>query len=338
MTLTPAALLREIADAVDAASQTFVVGRDAQGNEMRGACFVHQEFAAKLRDRATASDAPAAQAERPEGGDLPDLPNLDDVPQRLRNILDWNITPNRELIYAALAEIDRLRAEVERVTAASGHPADFADLQRELEQLRLRAFGIRRVKGSDHSTACTIWGDDGQGHTSEGFEQPLPCNCGAIENFCRAEVERVTRERDNCARSLLKETEYRLDAEAKHDAYMKEYWAAIAREALLREAAEVARSAIDFMIGDTYLPEDDSPETLAMQAIERAISIPSPAADAMLAVVAAARERRAQRAASGIPAALDNRVQAWRVAEAEEDARLATLDRALGRTGEGRDG
>src|SRR5205814_9337032 len=27
------------------------------------------------------------------------------------------------------------------------------------------------------------WGDDGQGGTPEKFQQPLPCNCGALENF-----------------------------------------------------------------------------------------------------------------------------------------------------------
>jgi hypothetical protein len=57
------------------------------------------------------------------------------------------------------------------------------DVERELDKQRHRLFAIRQVEGSHHSTACSIWGDDGQGGTREGFKQPLPCNCGALINF-----------------------------------------------------------------------------------------------------------------------------------------------------------
>ena len=49
--------------------------------------------------------------------------------------------------------------------------------------LRQRLFNQRQVEGCSHSTACSIWGDDGQGHTTEEFSQPLPCNCGALANW-----------------------------------------------------------------------------------------------------------------------------------------------------------
>lgn len=51
-----------------------------------------------------------------------------------------------------------------------------------IARLRQRMFGLRSVEGPHHSTACTIWGDNGQGGTAEGFPEPLPCNCGALVN------------------------------------------------------------------------------------------------------------------------------------------------------------
>src|SRR5436853_2894449 len=50
---------------------------------------------------------------------------------------------------------------------------------------RARLFGSIQVTGCSHSTACSIWGDDGQGHTKENYPEPLPCNCGALINFER---------------------------------------------------------------------------------------------------------------------------------------------------------
>ncbi len=44
---------------------------------------------------------------------------------------------------------------------------------------------MRQVEGFNHSTACTIWGDDGQGRV-DGLYVRLPCSCGALKNWDRA--------------------------------------------------------------------------------------------------------------------------------------------------------
>ncbi|HYE38253.1 hypothetical protein [Methylocaldum sp.] len=75
---------------------------------------------------------------------------------------------------------------------------DIPALLEEVERLRAerlsRFYRTHRVKGHSHSTACTIWGDDGQGTTREGWTQRasgegLPCNCGALENYQRSRAE-----------------------------------------------------------------------------------------------------------------------------------------------------
>lgn len=57
-----------------------------------------------------------------------------------------------------------------------------------LTQFRFRVFGLYRAKGFDHTTACTIWGDNGQGGTKENFQEPLPCNCGALLNWKKKQI------------------------------------------------------------------------------------------------------------------------------------------------------
>lgn len=69
-----------------------------------------------------------------------------------------------------------------------------AALEADKKLLRQRLFGNRRAVSSDHTTACSIWGDDGQGGTPEGFQEPLPCNCGALENYEKARAEHAERE------------------------------------------------------------------------------------------------------------------------------------------------
>lgn len=65
------------------------------------------------------------------------------------------------------------------------------EAEKSLYWARVRMFKIIRSKTPDHTTACTIWGDDGQGGTKEGFKQPLPCNCGALENFHKGRAEEL---------------------------------------------------------------------------------------------------------------------------------------------------
>jgi hypothetical protein len=63
-------------------------------------------------------------------------------------------------------------------------------LQTELQQARQRMFGNRRSDNTSHTTACTIWGDNGQG-LAEGFQEPLSCNCGALENFANQQLQQA---------------------------------------------------------------------------------------------------------------------------------------------------
>lgn len=76
-----------------------------------------------------------------------------------------------------------------------------AESEEALKRFRQRVYlvGHRKIEtiagihyGSCHSTACTIWGDDGQGHTPERFESTslLPCSCGALENFAKVSAEK----------------------------------------------------------------------------------------------------------------------------------------------------
>lgn len=51
---------------------------------------------------------------------------------------------------------------------------------KELELNRFRL--IQHIDGTSHSTACWIWGDDGQGQNGG------PCNCGALENYWRTQL------------------------------------------------------------------------------------------------------------------------------------------------------
>lgn len=44
----------------------------------------------------------------------------------------------------------------------------------ETQRLRVRMFGMTRTENKSHATYCTIWGDNGQGGTAEGFKEPLP--------------------------------------------------------------------------------------------------------------------------------------------------------------------
>ena len=83
---------------------------------------------------------------------------------------------------------------------------EYAALTAERNELRRRLFNTRKVEGTDHSTACSIWGEDGQGN-AEGIEGPLPCNCGALINFYTAEAERHMQGRNRYweARDLLAE-------------------------------------------------------------------------------------------------------------------------------------
>ena len=115
------------------------------------------------------------------------------------------------------AELADLQGEyAERTGEMMGYSSSAAvaqsrvkDLERELAHVRLemtrfrgRAFaaGGQKVSGCDHTTACLIWGDDGQGGTPESYTQPLPCNCGALANWA--------------AKKLAAATDYKADAEA----------------------------------------------------------------------------------------------------------------------------
>jgi hypothetical protein len=86
-------------------------------------------------------------------------------------------------------ELQRLHDERQRLEADNARlQSALTAAEKERASLRMRMFGCGRVKGSSHTTACTIWGDNGRGGTSENFPEPLPCNCGAIENFLQSSL------------------------------------------------------------------------------------------------------------------------------------------------------
>jgi len=90
-------------------------------------------------------------------------------------------------------ELIDLARETANERRAKGQPScagAFDILADEIEQLRIKLYRQRPVEGCDHSTACSIWGDDGQGTTQEGWNK-LPCNCGALLNFKQKQVERL---------------------------------------------------------------------------------------------------------------------------------------------------
>lgn len=88
-------------------------------------------------------------------------------------------------------------------------------------------FKVRAVEGVDHSTACAIWGDDGQGRV-DGEHVSIPCSCGAHWNWAKkmeaerdrlaGEVERLQSNNSIYVRDNLKLNEiaenYRDTAEA----------------------------------------------------------------------------------------------------------------------------
>ena len=91
--------------------------------------------------------------------------------ERLQHEIDLRVEQGKALNQ----DKDIFRAQVERLT-------------QEREHFRVRVFTARCHESStSHSTACTIWGDDGQGGTAENFGS-LPCNCGALINWEKSQV------------------------------------------------------------------------------------------------------------------------------------------------------
>lgn len=80
--------------------------------------------------------------------------------------------------------------------------AAYLERDAQLAKTRVRRYGQRRAAGGDHTTACSIWGDDGQGN-AKGFSGPLICNCGALENFYQAQLTVMTAERDALRERLI---------------------------------------------------------------------------------------------------------------------------------------
>ena len=91
------------------------------------------------------------------------------------------MTNDKKAILVLTATVKRLEGEL-------------AEERLAMVRFRGRAFawGGSKVVGCDHTTACLIWGDDGQGGTSEGFAEPLPCNCGALANWAAKKLSEAT--------------------------------------------------------------------------------------------------------------------------------------------------
>ena len=89
------------------------------------------------------------------------------------------------------SRVTSLEAELAEEVADVAEAHDrIASLEAEIERLRQRLFSNRQTDSISHTTACSIWGDDGQGGTNESFAEPLPCNCRALLNHSEREREK----------------------------------------------------------------------------------------------------------------------------------------------------
>lgn len=82
-------------------------------------------------------------------------------------------------------EVMRERQLLAALSQLAAKDAVIAELEKEMMYFRARIFSksSRYDTRIDHSSACTIWGDDGMGGTKEKYPEPLPCNCGALINW-----------------------------------------------------------------------------------------------------------------------------------------------------------
>lgn len=116
---------------------------------------------------------------------------------KLRCFTAWNTrAEDVETLRTQLAEKtaeNEVLKESLRLKAAFLNSAnsEIAQLVEERSRLRQRLFGNGQVEGGDHSTACSLWGDDGQGH-AKGFAALPPCNCGALINWEKKQLAEKT--------------------------------------------------------------------------------------------------------------------------------------------------
>jgi chromosome segregation ATPase len=94
-----------------------------------------------------------------------------------------------KVVAALRSELQAARVVIqENIRVIERYEIRQEELKQQLQAARQRLFGNRRSDSASHTTACSIWGDDGQGH-AEGFQELLPCNCGALENFAKVELQ-----------------------------------------------------------------------------------------------------------------------------------------------------
>ena len=74
----------------------------------------------------------------------------------------WGCSPDRGLVDWGWVVNSSSRASSDRVGPIPRDQTLSTPLE-EIKWLRVRLFANRRVDGASHSTACSIWGDNGQG-------------------------------------------------------------------------------------------------------------------------------------------------------------------------------
>lgn len=139
----------------------------------------------------------SANTEARAGGELPDLtcPAIDALISKhpesadaLESLRAANSQLRDAAWHASIFAEDLHASEVRSAALAR----QVEELTRERAQLRARLFSRHQSTAcGSHTTACSIWGDDGQGHTEEGYAEPLPCNCGALQNYAESRAERA---------------------------------------------------------------------------------------------------------------------------------------------------
>lgn len=96
---------------------------------------------------------------------------------------------DRKVVVLSDDEAVALADEIERFRARARHAEEIMlKKDAEVAAARFARYGAPRAAGSEHTTACSIWGDDGMGN-AEGFDGPLPCNCHALTNYYRGKAE-----------------------------------------------------------------------------------------------------------------------------------------------------
>lgn len=124
-----------------------------------------------------------------QGEELPPIDVTDDELEQAEEFAA-SCTDFRSELVVERAECDCRTRQLREACAEIGRLKGKLETSEHWKKcFRTRMFAMKSSDNSSHTTACTIWGDDGQGNTLEKYAQPLPCNCGALANYERSRAD-----------------------------------------------------------------------------------------------------------------------------------------------------